>query len=340
MTMSSSINGGVVMKSVHATVHTHKWRLAVLVAALWVCVIVASHSFDAVSNVLCVELPRNGQILIVNEDGTVKRNETALEAENRTVMNPEDALPIIYFVTPTVNQATQRADLTRLANTLNNVPRLHWVVVEDANQTSQLVEDILQRSKVFKYSHISATSPNREDNPHGHRGVNQRNAGLKKVLEESAAAGGDGVLYFGDDDNAYDLRLFEAIRSTNAVSCWAMGFSGGRMYERCTLDKKTGKVNGFVSNFMAGRKFVLDMGAFAVNLKMVHDRIKKGTRVHFSHTFLPGFLETKFIQFFITEIDELEPKGNCTEVWVWHTKTVTRAEELAPANEPDEPLEV
>ena len=42
-------------------------------------------------------------------------------------------LPTIYVVTPTYARPVQKADLTRLANTLLHVPALHWIVVEDAN---------------------------------------------------------------------------------------------------------------------------------------------------------------------------------------------------------------
>lgn len=35
-----------------------------------------------------------------------------------------------------------------------------------------------------------------------------------------------GVLYFGDDDNTYDLRLFEEIRDTQNISMFPVGLIG------------------------------------------------------------------------------------------------------------------
>ena len=39
----------------------------------------------------------------------------------------------------------QKADLTRLSYTLSHVPNLHWIVVEDSEEISNSVEEILHR---------------------------------------------------------------------------------------------------------------------------------------------------------------------------------------------------
>lgn len=49
--------------------------------------------------------------------------------QNETVVT----YPVIYVITPTYTRAVQKAELTRLLNTLSHVPSLHWIIVEDAD---------------------------------------------------------------------------------------------------------------------------------------------------------------------------------------------------------------
>jgi Glycosyltransferase family 43 len=87
---------------------------------------------------------------------------------------------------------------------------------------SLLVERLLQRSGLV-YTHLHASTPltlkhNTTDpwwsKP---RGVLQRNAGLQWVRNhlsshyQRSGNGSIGVIYFADDDNTYDLRLFEEV---------------------------------------------------------------------------------------------------------------------------------
>ena len=50
---------------------------------------------------------------------------------------------------------------------------------------------------------------------HKNRGVEQRNLGLEWLRDRAAEGalpeGGRGVIYFGDDDNTYDLQIFEEV---------------------------------------------------------------------------------------------------------------------------------
>ena len=54
-------------------------------------------------------------------------------------------LPIIYLVTPTYRRPEQIPDLTRMAQTLLNVPAVHWIVVEDSNSLSTTIASLLKR---------------------------------------------------------------------------------------------------------------------------------------------------------------------------------------------------
>lgn len=56
--------------------------------------------------------------------------------------------PRLYIITPTYRRAEQIAELTRMAQTLMHVQNLHWLVIEDAENKTQLVSDLLERTGI------------------------------------------------------------------------------------------------------------------------------------------------------------------------------------------------
>ena len=126
-------------------------------------------------------------------------------------------LPItspIFVITPTYARATQKADLVSLCHTFMHVQRLVWIVIEDSLQKTQLVRDLLSRCQV-QYVHLNVvTNRPKAGESVIHRGVRQRNTGLQGLREHYSIGNCSGVVYFGDDDNTYDLRLFEMVSVT------------------------------------------------------------------------------------------------------------------------------
>ena len=122
-----------------------------------------------------------------------------------TYLTPQ--LPYIYLITPTYSRLVQKAELTRLSQTLRLVPNVHWILVEDSERKTQLVTNFLKECKL-PYTHLNVFKPT--DDFYHERGVAQRNAGLRWIRENIKTDGG--VVYFADDDNTYDLRLFEEVR--------------------------------------------------------------------------------------------------------------------------------
>lgn len=130
-----------------------------------------------------------------------------------------DTLPTIHVVTPTYSRPVQKAELTRLANTLLHVPNLHWLVVEDAPRRTPLTARLL-RDTGLNYTHLHVETPRnyklRGDarDPRIPRGTMQRNLALRWLREtfprNSSQAG---VVYFADDDNTYSLELFEEVQT-------------------------------------------------------------------------------------------------------------------------------
>jgi hypothetical protein len=63
-------------------------------------------------------------------------------------------LPVIYVVTPTYRRPEQVPELTRMAQTLLNVPAIQWVVVEDNNSTTPAIRALLDRYGM-PYTHLN-----------------------------------------------------------------------------------------------------------------------------------------------------------------------------------------
>lgn len=60
-----------------------------------------------------------------------------------------DALPTIYFVTPTYPRREQIAEITRLGQTLMHIPKLHWIVADDYDACNMFLDQLLQRFGKF-----------------------------------------------------------------------------------------------------------------------------------------------------------------------------------------------
>ena len=128
----------------------------------------------------------------------------------------------IYVITPTFARPVQKAELTRLANVFLLIPNLHWIIVEDSPQKTNLVKNFLKQSGL-KYTHLNIDTPSemklKSKDPHWSkpRGVYQRNEALSWI-RNNFDAGDPGVVYFADDDNSYSVELFQKISDTKKVS--------------------------------------------------------------------------------------------------------------------------
>lgn len=65
---------------------------------------------------------------------------------------------LVYAITPTYNRSVQKAELTRISQTLALVPNIYWIVIEDATEKSQLVINLLKECN-FLYAHLTALTP-------------------------------------------------------------------------------------------------------------------------------------------------------------------------------------
>ncbi|CRK98564.1 CLUMA_CG011911, isoform A [Clunio marinus] len=222
-----------------------------------------------------------------------------------------EKLPKIYFVTPTYPRREQMAELTRLGQTLMHVQNIVWIVADDSESCNPRLDTLLSNLGL-PYIHLSSPMPfmykSHKSIP---RGVSNRRAALSWIKSNKIT---DGVLYFGDDDNTFDLRLFSEIRHTQKVSMFPVGLIGD--YSISSPIIKNNKVVAFFDSWPAKRTWPVDMAGFAVNL---------GYLAKYPNATMPykaGYEEDAFLKSIGLKINEIEPLAlGCTEVYVWHTQT-------------------
>ena len=127
--------------------------------------------------------------------------------------------------------------------------------------------------------------------PPPHRGVAQRNAGLafardrerlRAAIDEGRLFGGntaelvelakrpwdDPLVYFGDDDNEYDPRVFEEMAKIKKAGVWPVGFpfAMAPTHVEAPAVDDSGSVVGFYSKFCDKRRYNVDMAGFALRV--------------------------------------------------------------------------
>ncbi|CAB03531.2 Galactosylgalactosylxylosylprotein 3-beta-glucuronosyltransferase [Caenorhabditis elegans] len=232
------------------------------------------------------------------------------EVEDRTII----------VITPTYRRINRMPDITRLSNTLSHVKNLHWIVIEDGVSTVPAVRAVLERTGL-SYTYMA----HKTAQGYPAKGWYQRTMALKFIRENTSRILNtdlrEGVVYFADDDNSYDLRLFnDFIRNVRKLGVWAVGFAGGAAVEAPKVVDK--KVTSFDALWVSKRLFAVDMAGFAVNLKWI-----LRTNAVFGKTCNrgDGAPETCLLEDLGFDLEDIEPFGyekqNNREILVWHTRT-------------------
>ncbi|XP_076671441.1 glucuronyltransferase P [Andrena cerasifolii] len=239
---------------------------------------------------------------------TVQSVAAAQQPSNKSAGTAEP----LYIITPTYRRPEQIPELTRMSHTLMLVRNVHWLVIEDATVATKQVTALLARTGL-KFEHLTAPMPEKYKQKKGAkpRGVSNRNRGLQWIRANATT----GVFYFADDDNTYDIALFDEIRKTRSVSMFPVGLC--TKFGLSSPIIKDGKFVGFYDGWIAGRKFPVDMAGFAVSVKFLLQRPNA------TMPFKAGYEEDGFLK----SLAPLEPKDieflaeNCTRVLAWHTQT-------------------
>ena len=132
-----------------------------------------------------------------------------------TDSNQLDLLPTIFCITPTYARHTQKAELTKQCQTFMHVKNLHWIVIEDSDTQTELVTKLLHhcpvKSTLLNRKTSTKLKPQDTNVKHKNRGAQQRNIGLEWLRNTYRPGDIEGVVYFADDDNTYDIRLFDEV---------------------------------------------------------------------------------------------------------------------------------
>ena len=254
--------------------------------------------------------------------------------------------PIVYIIMPTTSKRglTQLDNLMSFGQTLKLDGNFYWVIVEDTDTCcSSAVRALLHRTGL-PFAHVIAKSNPPKGAP-GHRGVDQRNRGLEIVeslvqdpSQRLTTTGNNnrtrnnmtGVVYFADDDNTYDVRLFPALRETTTVGMVPVGLVGLGAHARCIVNRTTGRIMSLSSAFkQRERKFPVDMAAFAFHTDLLlpnnnKKRPRSHQKIRFNWMWKTGYLESKFVEQLASKRSDVNPLAdNCTKLYVWHTKTAS-----------------
>lgn len=228
---------------------------------------------------------------------------------------------VVFVLTPTYERSTQLVDLTRLRQVLQlaNIKygvKIYWIVAEDADQCSERVRNIILESNL-PYAHINSKTESIAGVTH--RGVSQRNTALELIENLDV----EGVVYLGDDDNAYDVKLFVEMTRTKRFGLVAGGFLGSAFYQRCKVDPNNPhEVIAFSSNLHGwdeekSRKYLIDMAQFFFTTTLLKQR-----KARFRNDWTHGYLETSFMSLLVDNLVDIEPLGSsCNAILVWHVKT-------------------
>jgi len=219
----------------------------------------------------------------------------------------------IIIITPTHKRPERFADMTRFSQTLMHIKNLNWIVIEDANQTVPAVENILKRSRIPYAYFYTTTKPG-----FPRRGWTHRNMGLEYIRKNYRNYKRNAVVYFADDDNSYDIRLFDKyVRNVKTIGVWAVGLAGGALVEAPHVEN--GTITRWDVIYAPSRKFATDMAGFAVNLQLVLN-----TNASFHQGCVKVSPESCFLTQFKVDRKDAQPFGfndDPKEILVWHTKT-------------------
>lgn len=244
-------------------------------------------------------------------------------------MKTEKPQQKIILVTATYKRPGRRAFLKKCIMVFKEVGNILWILVEDAEETDNEVDEILRHSGLeYVYFNYGRTQD---------RGNSQKDLAFRYIKDH----GLKGIVYSADDDNGYDIRLFDEIRRTKNVAVFPVGNLGPYGIERPIV--KNHRIVGWDA-YWTTRKYCVDWAGIAFNadlLKGIKEPLLKGfnryeeirdglvdKNIAGSNTWLYDRMEseTDFLEKLVQSSDELELLcDECRKCLVWHNQPMGKS---------------
>jgi len=208
----------------------------------------------------------------------------------------------LILVTPTYYNPNRLFFINECIKVFSQIKNLIWILCEDNNNIDIEVNEILLKSGI-EYKYL-AYGPTKD------KGNEQRNFCYEYIVNNNI----NGIIYNADDDNEYDIKIFDEIKKTKNISIFPVGNLGPGI-ERPIIQ------NGKILRWDAGwteRRFPVDMGGFAFNSKYLYKKKYENKKL-WNHKGIGG--ESEFINYITNDYDFLEFLcDNCNICYVKHNE--------------------
>jgi hypothetical protein len=195
----------------------------------------------------------------------------------------------LILVTCTYNHTNRISYIKYLIkNIISKLNDYIWILVEDNDSINSELSELLYQSNInYKYLFYGPTRSG---------GNAQRNFALEYIFDSNI----NGIVYSVDDDNLYNLKLFDEIRQTKNLSIFPVGGWGRdeNNPEKPILNENHEFI-GWNSSWQ--RKYATDMAGFAFHTDLLH-KISKPFWTYISH----GGGESEFIDRLVPNINNIE----------------------------------
>ena len=205
----------------------------------------------------------------------------------------------LIIVTPTYKNPKRLFFINECIKVFSQIKNLLWILCEDNNTIDFEVNNLLLKSKI-NYTYLSY-------GPTKDKGNEQRNYCYEYIVHNNLT----GIIYNADDDNQYNIKLFDEIKKTKNISIFPVGNLGPNGIERPII--KDGKILYWDAGW-AERRFPVDMAGFAFNSKYLY---KKKLKLWMHHG-VGG--ESEFISSITNGNDFEFLCDNCTLCYVKHNE--------------------